>query len=65
MEYIKKGERMKNKTMDYILGMITGISISIAVIGCTNNSLQATSGDVLLVKVVNESWNPVEVKIVD
>ena len=54
---------MKNKTLDYILGMITGIAISIAIISCTNNSLQATSGDVLYVKVVNESWEPVEVKI--
>ena len=56
---------MKKKTLDYIFGMITGIAISIAVIACTNNSLQATSGDVLLVKVVNESWDPVKVEIND
>ena len=56
---------MKNKTLDYILGMITGIAISIAALACTNNSLQATSGDVLLVKVVNESWEPVKVVIND
>ena len=55
--------KMKNKTIDYILGMVTGIAISIAVIACTNNSLQATSGEVLLVKVVNEDWDPVKVKI--
>ena len=54
---------MKNKSMDYILGMITGIAISIAAIACTNNSLQATSGDVLLVKVINEAWEPVQVEI--
>ena len=54
---------MKNKTLDYVLGMITGIAISIAALACSNNSLQATSGDVLLVKVVNESWEPVEVKV--
>ena len=54
---------MKNKTLDYVLGMITGIAISIAVLACSNNSLQATSGDVLLVKVVNESWDPVKVEI--
>ena len=53
----------KAKTLDYILGMITGIAISIAVLACSNNSLQATSGDVLYVKVVNESWEPVEVKV--
>ena len=54
---------MKNKTLDYVLGMITGIAISIAVLACSNNSLQATSGDVLLVKVVNESWDPVKVEM--
>ena len=54
---------MKNKTLDYILGMITGIAISIAVLACSNNSLQATSTDVLYVKVVNESWEPVKVEI--
>ena len=56
---------MKNKSIDYIFGMITGIAISIAALACTNNSLQATSGDVLLVKVVNESWDPVKVEIND
>ena len=60
---VKKGEKMKKKTLDYILGMITGIAISIAIISCTNNSLQATSGDVLYVKVVNESWEPVKVEM--
>ena len=55
--------KMKNKSIDYIFGMITGIAISIAVVACTNNSLQAYSNDVLQVKVVNESWDPVEVKI--
>ena len=53
------------KSLDYIFGMITGISISIAVIACTNNSLQATSSEILEVKVVNPSWDPVEVKIND
>ena len=60
---VNKGENMKKKTLDYILGMITGIAISIAVLACSNNSLQATSTDVLYVKVVNESWEPVKVEI--
>ena len=51
------------KTIDYILGIITGISISLAVVACTNNSLNAYSSDVLEVKVVNESWDPVKVEI--
>ena len=58
-----EGKMKKAKTLDYVLGMITGIAISIAALACSNNSLQATSGDVLYVKVVNESWEPVEVKI--
>ena len=60
---VNKGENMKKKTLDYILGMITGIAISIAVLACSNNSLQATSTDVLYVKVVNESWEPVKVEM--
>tara|TARA_Y100000310_G_scaffold164042_1_gene163890 strand:- start:276 stop:458 length:183 start_codon:yes stop_codon:yes gene_type:complete len=58
-----EGKMKKTKTLDYILGMITGIAISIAVLSCTNNSLQATSSDILLVKVVNESWEAVKVEI--
>ena len=54
---------MKKKTLDYILGMITGISISIAVAAMANNSLNAYSNDVLEVKVVNPSWDPVKVEI--
>ena len=56
---------MKNKSIEYILGMITGISISIAIAALTNNSLNAYSNEVLEVRVVNSSWDPVEVKIND
>ena len=55
--------KMKNKSLDYIFGMITGIAISIAVLAMTNNRLNANSGDVLKVKVVNSSWDPVKVSI--
>jgi len=56
---------MKNKSIDYIFGMITGIAITIAVLSLMNNSLNAYSKEVLEVKVVNESWDPVNVKIRD
>ena len=56
---------MKNKSMDYILGMITGIAISIAVVAMTSNRLNAYSNDVLEVRVVNSSWDAVKVKIHD
>ena len=54
---------MKNKSLDYIFGMITGIAISIAVAAVTNNNLNAYSEEVLEVKVVNPSWDPVKVEI--
>ena len=56
---------MKKKSLDYIFGMITGISISIAVLALSNNRLNAYSNDILEVKVVNSSWDPVEVKVND
>ena len=51
------------KSLDYIFGMITGIAITIAVLSLANNRLNAYSNDVLEVRVVNSSWDPVEVKI--
>ena len=54
---------MKNKSMDYILGMITGASIMLALWGCTSNPLNANGSSVQEVRVVNDSWDPVEVKI--
>ena len=62
LEHNKRRKTVK-KSMDYIFGMITGISITIAVLALTNNSLNAYSNDVLEVKVVNPSWNPVKVEI--
>ena len=54
---------MKNKSMDYVLGMITGIAISIAVAAMLNNNLNAYSSEVLEVRVVNTSYDPVKVEI--
>ena len=51
------------KSLDYIFGMITGIAISIAVFAMTNNRLNAYSDDVLKVKVINPSWDPVKVEV--
>ena len=51
-----------NKTLDYILGFITGISISIAVYACTN-PIMADNQDVLQVEIVNNhEYNPVYVR---
>ena len=49
----------KQKSIDYILGIITGASLMIALWACTNNSLSAYGSDVQEVKVVNYQWEPV------
>ena len=54
---------MKNKTLDYVFGMITGIAVTIAILSLMNNSLNAGNDGVLEVKVVNRSWEPVTVKV--
>ena len=54
---------MKNKSIDYVFGMITGIAVTIAVLSLMNNSLNAGNDGVLEVRVVNKSWEAVKVKI--
>ena len=56
---------LKKKSIDYIFGMITGASLMVAFWACTNTPLGASGSTVQEVKVVNESWNPVNVKITD
>ncbi len=47
----------KKKSMDYILGMITGTSLMVAA--------WAAGDTIQEVKVVNQSWEPVYMDIVD
>ena len=56
---------VKQKSTDYILGMITGASLMLALWACTSNDLIADGLDVQEVKIVNETWNPANVKLVD
>ena len=56
---------IKNKSIDYIFGMITGASLMLAFWACTNTPLGASGSTVQEVKVVNEYWEPVQVKIND
>ena len=51
---------LKNKSIDYIFGMITGASLMLAFWACAT-PLDASGSTVQEVKVVNESWNPVHV----
>ncbi len=56
---------LKNKSIDYIFGMITGASLMLAFWACTSN-VTASSGDVQQVEIVNNAYsNPVPVEIVD
>ena len=56
---------LKNKSIDYIFGMITGASLMLAFWACTSNDLVANTGTVQEVKVVNESWDAVYVRSAD
>ena len=54
---------MRNKSLDYILGMITGASVMLAFWTCTSD-VTASGSTVQQVEVVNTSWsNPVPVQI--
>ena len=56
---------LKNKSIDYIFGMITGASLMVAFWACTNTPIGASGSTVQEVKVVNESWDPVHITSVD
>ena len=49
---------LKNKSIDYILGMITGASMMLAFWACAT-PLDASGSTVQEVKVVNYQWEPV------
>ena len=46
---------LKNKSIDYIFGMITGASLMLAFWSCTQTPLNATGSTVQQDEVVNES----------
>ena len=55
----------KNKSIDYIFGMITGASLMLAFWACTSTPLGASGSTVQEVKGVNESWDAVYVRSAD
>ena len=56
---------LKNKSIDYIFGMITGASLMVAFWACTSN-VTASGTDVQQVEIVNNAYsNPMPVEIVD
>ena len=56
---------IKNKSIDYIFGMITGASLMLAFFACAQTPLGASGSTVQEVKVVNESWDAVYVRNAD
>ena len=57
---------IKNKSIDYIFGMITGASLMLVFWACTNTPLGASESDVQQVEIVNsKSWDPVYITSVD
>jgi hypothetical protein len=57
---------LKNKSIDYIFGMITGASLMLAFWACTNTPLGASGSDVQQVEIVNNAYsNPVPVEVVN
>ena len=50
---------IKNKSIDYIFGMITGASLMLTFFAYTQTPLGALGSTVQEVKVVNESWDSV------
>ena len=61
---MQRHTKLKNKSIDYIFGMITGASLMVAFWACTSNVV-ASGSTVQEVKVVNESWNPVNVSVIE
>ena len=55
---------LKNKSIDYIFGMITGASLMVAFWACTSDVVGAGS-TVQDVRVVNTTYEPVYVERVD
>ena len=56
---------LKNKSIDYIFGMITGASLMVAFWACTSDVVGAGSGTVQDVRVINESYSPVNVAVIE
>jgi hypothetical protein len=54
----------KRKSAEYIMGMITGASIMLAVWACSSNELVA-SNNYETVKIESSHWDPVYVTIVE
>ena len=55
---------LKKKSIDYIFGMITGASLMLAFWACTSD-VTASGSAVQDVRIVNESWDAVNVTVIE
>ena len=55
-------KNVKTKSLDYILGLITGVAIMITIYACTMNPLQA---DGYTSERGDSRWNPLYVTVVE
>jgi len=51
------------KTIEYILGIITGASVMLVVMMFIYNSLSTGANNVLEVKIINKAWEPITVQM--
>ncbi len=56
---------LKNKSINYIFGMITEASLMLVFWACTNTPLEASGSTIQEVKSVQATWEPVYVERVD
>ena len=60
----KGGLMLKNKSIDYIFGMITGASLMVTFWACTSD-VTASGSTIQDVRIVNESWDAVNVTVIE
>ena len=51
------------KTIEYILGIITGASVMLVIMMFIYNSLSEGANNVLEVKIINKAWEPITVQM--
>ena len=56
---------IRHWSLDYVFVMVTGASLIFALWVCKGNNLYADTVDVREVIIVNKSWAPVNVKLID
>ena len=56
---------IRHRSLDYIFGIFTGASLIFVLWAYTGNSLNADTVDVQEVIIINKSWDPVNINLID